>query len=80
MWLVQRIVPQGVASLTQQLMPIVMVFVIGGGGGVHSTLPSVQHWQKWYLLRYKHRPCTVMTRFLGTSVIFCTACAVFMLL
>jgi len=54
MWLVQRIVPQGVASLTQQLMPIVMVFVIGGGGGVHSTLPSVQHWQKWYLLRYKH--------------------------
>ena len=41
MWLIQRVVPQGVVSLTQHLMPIVVVFVIvvpvvvvvGGGGG-----------------------------------------------
>jgi hypothetical protein len=51
MWLIQHVVPQGVVSLTQQLMPFVIVFVIvvvvaivvvvvggGGGGGVWSRL------------------------------------------
>jgi len=56
---------------------------IGGlfvGFVVHSAVPSVHHCQKWYLLQYGHRPYTVMTRSLGTSVISCTARAVFMLL
>jgi hypothetical protein len=52
MWLIQRVVHQGVVSLTQQLMHIVIVFVIfvvvvvvvvvggggGGGGGVWNRL------------------------------------------
>ena len=113
MWLIQRVVHQGVVSLTQQLMHIVIVFVIFvvvvvvGGGGVwnrlcvlrlvvyslvllstqlsvgfvvHSTVPSMHHCQKWYLLQYGHRPYTVMSRSLGTSVISCTARAVLMLL
>jgi len=44
MWLIQRVVPQGVVCLTQQLMPIVVVFVIVvvvvGGGGV---------WNRFYV-------------------------------
>jgi len=44
MWLIQRVVHQGVVSLTQQLMHIVIVFVIFvvvvvvGGGGVWNRL------------------------------------------
>lgn len=60
-----------------------MCLKIGGffvGFVVHSTVPSVHHCQKWYLLQYGHRPYTAMSRSLGTSVISCTARALLMLL
>jgi len=65
------------------MMESIVCLKIGGlfvGFVVHSTVPSVHHCQKLYLLHYRHRPYTVMTRPLGTSVISCTALAVFMLL
>jgi hypothetical protein len=59
-------------------MESIVCLKVGGlfvGFVVQSTVPSLHHWQKRYFSR--HRPYTVMTRSLGTSVISCTARAVF---